>query len=53
MKCRMRLKLTHKTAKVTRYSNPTVKRVVAEKSALIGAAFSSPAKWYRKIVLDD
>ena len=50
-------KLTHKTAEVTGYGECTVRRIVAEKSALSGAAFSSPAKWYKidreKIVMDD
>ena len=50
-------KLTHKTAEVTGYGEHTVRRIVAEKSALSGAAFSSPAKRYKidrkKIVMDD
>ena len=40
-------KLTHKTAEVTGYGEHTVRRIVAEKSALSGAAFSSPAKRYK------
>ena len=50
-------KLTHKTAEVTGYGEHTVRRIVAEKSALSGAAFFSPAKQYKidrkKIVMDD
>ena len=50
-------KLTHKTAEVTGYGECTVRRIVAEKSALSGAAFSSPAKRYKidrkKIVMDN
>ena len=50
-------KLANKTAKATGYSETTVRRVVAKKSAMRGAAFSSPAKRYKKdrkrIVLDD
>ena len=50
-------KLTHKTAEATGYGERTVRRIVAEKSALSGAAFSSPAKRYKidrkKIVMDD
>ena len=50
-------KLTHKTAEVTGYGERTVRKMVAEKSALSGAAFSSPAKRYKidrkKIVMDD
>ena len=49
-------KLTHKTAEATGYGERTV-RIVAEKSALSGAAFFSPAKRYKidrkKIVTDD
>ena len=56
-KCRVPLKLMHKTIEATRYGGRTVKIIVAEKSGLCGAAFSSPAKRYkvdrRKIVLDD
>ena len=40
-------KLTHKTAEVTGYGERTVQRIVSEKSALSGAAFSSPAKQYK------
>ena len=47
----------HKTAEATGYGERTVRRIVAEKSALSGAAFSSPAKWYKidrkKMVMDD
>ena len=50
-------KLTHKTAEATGYGERTVRRIVAEKSALSGAAFSSPVKRYtidrKKIVMDD
>ena len=50
-------KLTHKTAEATGYGERTVRRIVAVKSALSGAAFSSPARWYKidrkKIVMDD
>ena len=50
-------KLTHKTAEATGYGEHTVRRIVAEKSALSGAAFSSPAKRYKidrkKVVMDD
>ena len=50
-------KLTHKTAEATGYGERTVRRIVAKKSALSGAAFSSPAKWYKidrkKIMMDD
>ena len=56
-KNRVQPKLTHKTAEVTGYGEHTVRRIVAEKSALSGAAFSSPAKRYKidrkKIVMDD
>ena len=49
-------KLTHKTTEATGFGERTV-RIVAEKSALSGAAFSSPAKRYKidrkKIVMDD
>ena len=40
-------KLTHKTAEATGYGERTVRRIVSEKSALSGAAFSSPAKQYK------
>ena len=40
-------KLTHKAAEATGYGERTVRRIVAEKSALSGAAFSSPAKRYK------
>ena len=40
-------KLTHKTAEATGYGERTVRRIVAEKSASSGAAFSSPAKRYK------
>ena len=47
----------HKTAEATGYGERSVRRIVAEKSALSGAAFSSPAKRYKidrkKIVMDD
>ena len=49
-------KLTHKTAEATGYGEHTVRRIVAEKSALSGDAFSSPAKRYkidRKKIMDD
>ena len=50
-------KLTHKTAEAKGSGEHTVRRIVAEKSSLSGAAFSSPAKWYKidrkKIVMDD
>ena len=50
-------KLTHKTAEATGYGEHTVRRIVAEKSALSGAAFSSPVKRYKidrkKIAMDD
>ena len=50
-------KLMHKTAEATGYGERSVRRIVAEKSALSGAAFSSPAKRYKidrkKIVMDD
>ena len=50
-------KLTHKAAEATGYGERTVRRIVWEKSALSGAAFSSPAKRYKvdrkKIILDD
>ena len=50
-------KLTHKTAEATGYGEHTVRRIVAVKSALSGAAFSSPARQYKidrkKIVMDD
>ena len=56
-KNRVPLKLTHKTAEATGYGERTVRRIVAEKFALSGAAFSSPAKRYKidrkKIVMDD
>ena len=49
-------KLTHKAAEATGYGERTVRRIVAEKTALSGAAFSSPAKRYKidrkKIVMD-
>ena len=57
IKNRVPPKLKHKTAEVTGYGERTVRRIVAEKSALSGAAFSSPAKRYKidrkKIVMDD
>ena len=57
IKNRVPPKLKHKTAEVTGYGERTVRRIVAEKSALSGAAFSSPAKRYKidrkKIVTDD
>ena len=50
-------KLMHKTAEATGYGERSIRRIVAEKSALSGAAFSSPAKRYKidrkKIVMDD
>ena len=50
-------KLTFKTAKATAYSEHTVRRVVAEKSAISGAAFTSLAKRYKidmkRIVLEE
>ena len=57
IKNRVPPKLTHKTAEATGYGERTVRRIVAEKSALSGAAFSSPAKRYKidrkKIVIHD
>ena len=53
-KCRVSPKLTHKTAEAPGYGKRTVRRIVAEMSALNGAAFSSPAKRYkvdRKIIV--
>ena len=47
MKCRVLPKLTHKTAEATGYSERTVRKIMAEKSALNGTAFSSPAKRYK------
>ena len=56
-KNRVPLKLTHKTAEATSYDERTVRRIVAKKSVLSGAAFSSPAKRYKmdrkKIVMHD
>ena len=49
-------KLTSRTADATGYSERAVRRIVAEKKSLEGAAFGSPAKWYkveRKIIVDD
>ena len=40
-------KLTNKTAEATGYGERTVRRIVAEKSTLSGATFSSPAKRYK------
>ena len=37
-------KLTHKSAETTGYGERTVRRIVVKKSALSGAAFSSPAR---------
>ena len=56
-KNRLPPKLTHKTAEAMGYGERTVRRIVAEKPAMSGAAFSSPAKRYKidrkKIVMDD
>ena len=56
-KCRRPLKLTSKTAEATGYSERTVRRIVAKKSEMSGAAFTSPAKRYKverkRIMLDD
>ena len=50
-------RLMDKTAKATGYCARSVRRVVAEKRASDGAAFMSPAKWYKRdgkrIVVDD
>ena len=50
-------KLMHKTAEAMGYGERTVRRIVAEKYALSGTAFSSPAKQYKidrkKIIMDD
>ena len=40
-------KLTHKTAEPTGYGECIVRRIVAKKSALGGAAFYTPAKRYK------
>ena len=57
IKNRVPPKLMHKIAEATGYGGLTVRKIVAEKSALSGAAFSSPAKWYKidkkKIVMHD
>ena len=45
-KSRMSPKLRYKTADATGYCEPIVRRIVAGKSALSGAAFSSPAKLF-------
>ena len=37
-------KLTLKTAEATSYSEPTIRRIIAEKSEISGAAFASPPK---------
>ena len=56
-KCRRPPKLTSKTAEATGYSECTVRRIVAKKSEMSGAAFTSPAKRYKverkRIMLDD
>ena len=56
-KCRRPPKLTSKTAEATGYSERTVRRIVAKKSEMSGAAFTSPAKRYKverkRIMLDD
>ena len=56
-KCRRPPKLTSKTAEATGYSERTVRRIVAKKSKMSGAAFTSPAKKYKverkRIMLDD
>ena len=56
-KCRRPPKLTSKTAEVASYSEHTVRRIVAKKSEMSGAAFTSPAKRYKverkRIMLDD
>ena len=55
-KYRGALKLTSRTAEATGYSECTVRRVVAEKTELDGAAFTSPPKCYgrdRKIIDPD
>ena len=50
-------KLTHKTSEPTGYGERIVRRIVAKKSALGGAAFYTPAKRYKidrkKIVMDN
>ena len=46
-KCRRPPKLTSKTAEATGYSERTVRRIVAKKSEMSGAAFTSPAKRYK------
>ena len=40
-------KLTSKTAEVTGYSESTVRRIVAERLEISGAAFMSPPKRYK------
>ena len=47
-KYRGALKLTSRTAEATGYSERTVRRIVAEKTELDGAAFTSPPKRYRR-----
>ena len=39
--------MMHKTAEATGYPERTVRRIVGEKASLCGAAFTSPAKWYK------
>ena len=56
-KNRVSPKLTHHTTEATGYGERTVRRIVADKSALSGVAFSSPAKRNKidrkKMVMDD
>jgi hypothetical protein len=47
-KYRGALKLTRMTAETTGYSERTVRRIVAMNTELSGAAFTSPAKRYRR-----
>ena len=56
-KNRVPSKLMHKTTEATGYGERTVGRIVPEKFAMSGAAFSSPAKRYKidrkKIMMND
>ena len=56
-KCRRPPKLTSNTAEATGYSERKVRRIIAKKSEMSGAAFTSPAKRYKverkRIMLDD
>ena len=52
-KCRVPPKLASRTAEATGYSERAVRKMVAEKSEISGAAFASPPKRCRKNVIPD